>query len=162
MQHTVSHLAHLVERHCRARGNPPPDAQLHSGYALADDTKCAVHVVCRGELIEFIVSAGRVPELSPGVDHDDHHAADDPDDWNFLPWTEPVQALAGTDGHNPVQASQGPTDFERSEMEPDTRLLVLRRWLSVDALDVATFSLVVREQRERAALWQSTFDLESA
>ncbi len=161
MPRTASHLAHLVDLHCRARGSPQPDAQFHGGYALADDTKCAVHVVCRGELIEFVVTAGRVSAAPPDTDHADPHD-DDHDDWNFLPWIEPVQALAATDEHNVVQASHGPTDFERSEVEPDTRLLVLRRWLSVDALDEATFSFVVREQRERAALWQSTFDLESA
>ena len=141
-------LAEIVRTHCLSRNLPIPEMSSHGGFALSGGEACAVHVSARGPLLEFVIAAGRVPD-------DMLAASDEPSEMpQFSTQAAPISM---------AQDTSVPRHWmhERTEVDPQTRLLMLRRWLSFGQADEEIFSSTVNALRRQAHLWRTLFDLET-
>ncbi|NDZ16588.1 hypothetical protein C7T35_04270 [Variovorax sp. WS11] len=145
----------LVEQHCTAGNLPLPQVQPHGGYAFSDGGICAVHAICRGQFLELTTSAGRIPLTQMPA------RPPTSESWS-LPLLNSGLLRPAEEGAPPsIGVTHGVAGFERSEIDLETRQLILRHWLAMEELDQPTFSRAVEGMRERAVLWNSLFELEN-
>lgn len=146
----------LLEQHCTAGNFPRPQAERHGGYALRGNAGCAVHAICRGELLELVASAGCIPaELAP--------SSTETAEFRRMALPQPGLLRAADDTiPGSIDPALGSPGFERSEIDPETGQLILRHWLALEGLDEIAFSRAVEDMRQRAELWRIVFELENA
>jgi hypothetical protein len=149
-KHTSNTLLNeIVRTHCLSRRLPIPEMTPQGGFALHEGGACAIHVSARGSLLELVTAAGRIPEvmLSPSSDVPVMHQLSLPPD----PMTvKPEDTSAARNWMH-----------ERTEVDPQTRLLILRQWLLHEKVNEEIFSAAVDTMRRHAHLWRTLFNLEA-